>query len=417
MNESYEALVIGGGPAGSTAAALLADQGRRVLVLEREKFPRYHVGESLMPYCYFTLERLGVIEQLKASRCPRKKSVQFVTQDGRVSQPFYFFQHYDHESSTTWQVVRSEFDLMLLKNARAKGADVLEQTTVKELIRENGAVAGVTAVGADGSNVEFRAPVTIDASGRDALALSRNRWRTRDPHLNKIAIWTYYKGALRDPGLDEGATTVAYIPEKGWFWYIPLQDDMVGVGIVAEKEYLYRDTRDPAEILQREIGNNVWVEQHLAQGRQTGQYWVTGEYSYRSQHCADDGLVLTGDAFSFLDPVFSSGVFLALRSGEMAADAVDEALRAGDLSASRFADYGERLCEAIEAMRKLVYAFYDEDFSFREFIRKYPDLRPALTDCLIGNLARDFGPMFKGLEEFADLPEPLKHGTPVMAGK
>ena len=262
---------------------------------------------------------------------------------------------------------------------------------------------------------EFRAPKTIDATGRDALAVTRNGWKMRDPYLNKIAIWTYYEGALRDPGLDEGATTVAYLPDKGWFWYIPLPENIVSVGVVAEKDYLYKDTRDLAAIYHREVGNNVWIEQHLAPGRQTGPYRVTGEYSYRSRYCAADGLILAGDAFAFLDPVFSSGVFLALRSGELAADAVDQALTGGDFSASRFTDYGTQLCCGIEAMRRLVYTFYDHEFSFRAFVDHFPDLHGDLTDCLMGNLFRDFEPLFEAVSEFAGVPEPLAHGRPLLA--
>jgi flavin-dependent dehydrogenase len=414
VTDNYDAIVIGGGPAGSTAAAVLAEKGRRVLVLEREKFPRYHVGESLMPYCYFPLERLGVLDQLKASSYPRKMSVQFVGRSGRISQPFYFFQHFDHEASTTWQVVRSEFDHMLLNNARGRGAEVIEEANVKQTIEEDGYVRGVRAAMANGETKEFRAPVTVDASGRDAMTLTRKRWKERDAKLNKIAIWTYYRGALRDPGLDEGATTVAYIPEKGWFWYIPLPDNMVSVGVVAEKDYLFRDSRDPETIFQREIENNAWIKGHLAPGEQTGQYWTTGEYSYRSRHCAANGIVLTGDAFAFLDPVFSSGVFLALRSGEMAAAAVDTALANRDYSAAQFDNYSRELCEAMEVMRKLVYAFYDQEFSFRDLIMEYPHLRRDLTDCLIGNMSCDFKPLFEGISKFARLPEPLTHGRPLV---
>jgi flavin-dependent dehydrogenase len=407
MPENYDAVIVGGGPAGSSAAAVLAEKGRRVLVVEREKFPRYHVGESLMPYCYFPLERLGLIEKMKASHFPKKYSVQFVNTDGRLSQPFYFFQQLQHEASTTWQVLRSEFDQMLLDNARAKGAEVLEETTVRDAIREDGVVRGVRATGRGGEALEFRARVVIDASGRDALAITRNGWKQRDPYLDKIAIWTYYKGALRDPGLDEGATTVAYVPEKGWFWYIPLPDDVVGVGVVAEKHYLYSDSRDPAAIFRREIRRNPWIERHLAPGEPFGPFRVTGEYSYRSRECAEDGLVLVGDAFAFLDPVFSSGVFLALRSGELAADAVDAALAAGDVSPARFAAYGEEVRRGLEAMRRLVYAFYDHEFSFRTFLKAYPQMKGDLTDCLIGNLFRDFDPMWEALANFAKLPAPV----------
>ena len=411
----YDAIVIGAGPSGSTAAAVLASKGRRVLAIEREKFPRYHVGESLIPYTYFPLERIGMIERMKKSHFPSKYSVQFVGRSGNLSQPFYFFEHLKHEAACTWQVLRSEFDQMLMDNAREKGAEVLEETKVTETIDEKVTVSGVRAKAKDGSMLEFRAPITIDASGRDSLSMLRNNWRVRDDQLKKISIWTYYKGALRDPGRDEGATTIASIPERGWFWYIPLPDDMVSVGVVAESDYLYRDTRDLEEIFLREVTNNRWIEKHLAIGRRTEPLRVTGEFSYRSRYTAADGLVLTGDAFGFLDPVFSSGLFFALRGGELVADAVDAALTAGDYSAGRFNDYANEMCSGMEAMRRLVYAFYDHGFSFADLMKEHPDLSPDLTDCLIGNLSRDFEPLFKAVSKFAAVPDPLSHGRPLAA--
>jgi flavin-dependent dehydrogenase len=264
-----------------------------------------------------------------------------------------------------------------------------------------------------GEDYTLSSRLVIDATGRDALYQRKHSLRKRDPKLNKIAIWTLYRGAKRDPGLDEGSTTVAYLDGKGWFWNIPLQDDIVSSGIVAERDYLYRETRDPAEIFAREIENNVWIKEHLSQGEQFGEYWVTGEYSYRSQHCATDGVVLVGDAFAFLDPVFSSGVFLAVKSAEMAADAASEALQqqGGNLTAAHFADYGDRLCSAVETMRKVVYAFYDPNFSFADLVRSHRDLQGDLTDCLIGDLVdRDFGALFEAMKNFASLPEPLTHG-------
>src|SRR5215813_4783197 len=247
---AVDAVVIGGGPAGSAAAAVLAERGRRVVVFEKDKFPRYHVGESLIPYCYYPLKRIGMIDKLKASTFTKKFSAQFVSSNGKASQPFYFFNHMKDEAANTWQVWRDEFDQMLLDNAREKGAEVLEETPVADVIHENGTIAGVVAARRDGFLREFRAPMTIDASGRDAFLLSRTGWRVRDK-LNKIAIWTYYHGAMRDPGIDAGATTVAYLPDKGWFWYIPLPGDTVSVGVVAEKDYLYRGgERDLANIFQ-----------------------------------------------------------------------------------------------------------------------------------------------------------------------
>jgi flavin-dependent dehydrogenase len=411
--DEYEAVIIGGGPAGSTAAAVLAQHGRRVLVLEKDQPGRYHVGESLLPFCYFPLKRIGLIEQMKASHFPKKFAVQFVTTEGKVATPFYFFQHMEHEASTTWQVLRSEFDQMLLDNARAKGADVWNHTEATGIIREGGRAHGVLARRQDGESVEVRTSATIDASGRDALTMKRNNWLKWDPQLQKVAIWTYFKGAKRDPGIDEGSTTIAYLPEKGWFWYIPLPDDVVGVGIVAEKEYLFDETKDLREIFCREVGKNAWIMDHLAPGQQFGEYRVTKEFSYRSQHCAEDGLVLVGDAFAFLDPVFSSGVYLALRSGELAGDTVHDALSKNDVSAAGFTPYSEQVRHEIEAMRKLVYAFYDESFSFGKLIRAYPDLRPDLTDCLIGNLQKDFTELFNAVGEFGAVPEPLPYGEPL----
>jgi flavin-dependent dehydrogenase len=449
LTPQYDAIVIGCGPAGASVSAILAGKGHRVLVLERERFPRYHIGESLIPYTYFPLQRMGLVEKMKASHFVRKYSVQFVSPDGRASHPFYFFKHLKHEAADTWQVLRSEFDQMLMDNAREKGAEVREEITVRETLEKDGYVIGVRAVNKAGEKLEFFAPITIDATGRDAFTLSRQGWKVRDPYLNKIAVWTYYRGAMRDPGVDEGATTVAYVPEKGWFWYIPLAGDVVSVGIVAERDYLYKDVRaaslaagtgpqdsgpsvtqpasaplyrhasgrqnELAEIFHREVGNNKWIEQHLAIGQQFGPYRVTGEYSYRSRYCAANGLVLIGDAFAFLDPVFSSGVFIALCSGERAADAVDQALTDGDYSAERFTQYGTDMCRGIEAMRRLVYSFYDHAFSFGAFVKKYPNLAGDLTDCLIGNLFMDFDPLFTAVSEFARVPPPLSHGLPLAA--
>jgi flavin-dependent dehydrogenase len=416
VSEVYDVLVIGGGPAGSTSSAVLAMHGHKVLLLEKEKFPRYHIGESLLPFGYFPLKRIGMVEKLNASHFPRKYAVQFASQDGRVSAPFYFHTHLQHEAAITWQVLRSEFDHMMLQNAREKGVEVREETKATSIIREDGRVVGVTAAGKDGREYDVRARMTIDASGRDIFTLSKTNGRKWDPKLNKMAVWTYYRGAKRDPGVDAGSTTVAMLPERGWFWYIPLADDVVSVGVVAEKDYLFAEPRDLAEIFQGEVEKNLWIKEHLSQGTQFGNYRSTREYSYRGEYSAEDGLVLVGDAFAFLDPVFSSGVYLAMKSGEAAADTVHEALLADDVSAARFVPYAERMCREIESMRKLVYVFYDQGFSFGKLIRSNPEIRGDLTDCLIGNLDKDFARLFSAVEEQRAIPEALPHGRPRMAG-
>ena len=413
--QNYEVVIVGGGPAGSTAAAVLAMAGRRVLLLEKEKFPRYHIGESLLPFCYFPMQRIGMIERMKASHFPRKHAVQFVTRDGRVSTPFYFFKHMDHEAAVTWQVFRGEFDQMMLQNAEEKGATVMQETEVLDFLRENDKIVGVVAATKDGRTLEVRAPMTIDASGRGALAIKRNDWRKWDPQLDKTALWTYHRGAKRDPGIDEGSTTVAFLPERGWFWYIPLPGDVVSVGVVAEKDYLFGASHDLPDIYRREVHKNAWIEEHLAAGRQFGDYYVTKEYSYRSEHSAMDGLVLVGDAFAFLDPVFSSGVYLAMRGGEIAADTVHQSLLDNDVSAERFTAYSEQMRREIESMRKLVYAFYDTTFSFGKFIRARPEFHGDVTNCLIGNLDHDFQALFSAVAEFTAVPGPLDHGRPLAA--
>ena len=420
-DQRYDCVVIGGGPAGATAGTVLAQHGRRVAVLEREAFPRYHIGESLMPYTWFTFERLGVLDWFEEAACPKKYSVQFVSTTGKVSQPFYFFETIKHPCSTTWQVRRSDFDRMLLDNARARGADVLQGVAVRELLRDGERAVGVRADEADGGSRTFHADAVIDASGRDTFLASKLGWKRRDPDLTKIAIFTYYRGAKRDPGLDEGATTVAYIPEKGWFWYIPLPDDVVSVGVVAEADYLYRDTRDPEAIFAREAADCIWIEDHLRGGTRVEPVRVTGEFSYRAEAIGGDGFCLAGDAFSFLDPVFSTGLFMALKSGEMAADAVHRGLEAGagGVTAATFADYERDMRWALDQFRQLVLSFYNQSFSFRDFIRAHPDLHPRLVDALVGNVFADLGPLFDALQEFsartsrAEPALPATSGTPL----
>jgi flavin-dependent dehydrogenase len=412
---NYDAVIIGGGPAGASAAAILAGFGHRVLVLEREKFPRYHVGESMIPFTFQPLEKLGLVELMKRSAFQKKYSVQFVAPNGKASQPFYFFNRYDKDTvAQTWQVLRSEFDEMLLNHARTKGAEVREEITVSDLLREGAKVVGVRAKQKDGTEVEFHAPITLDATGKESFSTVRNGWRIKDPFLNKVAVWTYYRGSKRENGIDEGQTTVAMIPEKGWFWHIPQHNDMVSVGVVAEGKYLSRGgVKDPRAIFEREIGENLWIKEHLSHGASTGDYYITSEYSFHSRHCGCEGLLLIGDAFCFLDPVFSSGLLLALKSGVMAAEDVHLALTRNDFSPSWFECYARSMRQGIENMRKLVYAFYNPNFSFKQVIDKYPEAADEITDCLSGDVNKDFEPLWKKIREFAPLPDDLPVGAPL----
>lgn len=418
MTSSYDVLIIGGGPAGTSTAAILAEHGHRVLVLEREKFPRYHVGESLIPFTYGSLERLGMIPKMRSSCFMKKYSVSFVQPDGRRSQPFYFHTRYDKETvAQTWQVMRAEFDQMLMENALEKGAEVRQETTVTQLLKnDSGHVIGVEVRGKDGRIEHLHAKLVVDASGKEAFTSNREGWRVGDPYLNKVAIWTYYEGSKREEGMDEGATTIAFVPDKGWFWHIPLHNDRVSVGVVAEGKYLTRDgVKDPKAMFERELGENQWIKDHLSTGKSTGEFWLTSEYSRHSKFCASPGLLLVGDAFAFLDPVFSSGVMLALKSGVLAGDAIHEALAANDLSPERFTDYSNQLRQGLENMRKLIYAFYNPNFSFKDVVMKHPEAGAEITDCLSGDVNKDYSGLWSRISEFVKLPDDLPYGVPMAA--
>ncbi len=414
MSERWDAVVLGGGPAGAAAAAVLAQEGMRTAVLEKQRFPRYRIGESLLPWCFFPLQRIGAAEAVRDAGFVNKYSVQFASVSGRMSRPFYFFEYLDHEAARTWQVPRADFDRILLDAARRAGAVVFEDTRVLELLGDERQVFGARAE-QNGEAVTFRAPVTIDCTGRDALAARAFGWREVDPRLRKVSLWSYYKGGRKGRAFDAGATTVAMLPEKGWIWHIPLPGGLTSVGVTADPAYLYREGRDPERVFTREMEANPWIRDRLRPAVRVRPVRVTGDYSYRSRHCAAGGLLLAGDAFAFLDPVFSSGVFLALRSGEMAGDAAAAAIRDGDASAGRFAAYGSELIQSLEAMRKLVYAFYDEGFRFADLLDAHPELRHDLTDCLIGNLTRDFTALQRALAKFARTPPDLPHGMPAIA--
>jgi flavin-dependent dehydrogenase len=384
-----DVVVIGGGPAGSTVSTLIAQQGPTVTLFERETFPRFHIGESLIPETYWVLERLNMLPKLEASPFTRKHSVQFVNSQGRESAPFYFRDNKPHECSDTWQVVRSEFDQMMLENAREHGVDVHEGVRVHEALFEDGRAVGVTIKGADGSFRDVRAKVVVDASGQNGLLMNRLNLRVWDPILNKGAIWTYWKGAYRDSGRDAGATLVIQNGNRqGWFWYIPLHDDVTSVGVVAPFDYLFKGRGPYADTYDEEVQTTPGVRERVANATRVTGIFATKDYSYRSKRVAGDGWVLVGDAFGFLDPLYSSGVLLALKSGQLAADAIVEGLARGDTSAAQLGAWGGNFNRGVDRMRRLVCEYYD-GFSFGAMVRKYPEMRGPLTDLLIGDLFED----------------------------
>jgi flavin-dependent dehydrogenase len=380
-----DVVVIGGGPAGSTVSTILAQHGVSVELFERETFPRFHIGESLIPETYWVLKRLDMLEKMQKSHFVKKYSVQFVNSAGKESAPFYFWDNKPHECSQTWQVVRSEFDEMLLNNAREHGVAAHEDVRVMDVIFEEDRAVGVKL-----KDREVRAKVVVDASGQNGLIANRLGLRVWDPILNKGAIWTYWEGAYRDTGRDEGATMVLQTPDKqGWFWYIPQHDNIVSVGVVAPFDYLFKNRgKDFERTFAEEVDRCSAVKKRIEGAKRVTGYFATKDYSYRATRASGDGWVLVGDAWGFLDPLYSSGVLLALKSGELAADAIVDGLKKGDTSGAQLGRWAATFNTGVDRMRRLVCEYY-AGFSFGKFVHKHPDLRGTVTDLLIGDLFTD----------------------------
>lgn len=397
-----DVIVIGGGPAGSAVSTILADAGVSVLVLEKERFPRFKIGESLIPATYDVLKRIGMIEKLKASHFPQKHSVQFFNPAGRASAPFYFRETVPGERSQTWQVLRSELDAMLLDNAREHGVEVREGAAVKEVLFEGERAVGVRAEMPDGVR-DLRCRVVVDASGPRALLARQLKLRHADPVLKMVAVFSHFEGAHRDSGIDEGATLVLDTEgRRAWFWYIPLPDDKVSVGVVGPVEHLVQGRGgDPQQVLDEEIARCPGLVPKLARARQAMEVKVINDYSYVSTRTAGDGWVLAGDAYAFLDPIYSTGFLLALRGAEFAADAIIAGLAANDLSGERLGAHDGLFRTGLASFRGLVYAFYDKRFSFSRFLRQHPEHRLAIIDVLVGDVFdRDFAPLFRDVDAF-----------------
>jgi len=287
---------------------------------------------------------------------------------------------------------------MLLENAREHGVDAREGVHVLEVIFEGERAIGVKIQEPDGTRREVRAPVVVDASGQAAMLMNRYGLRIWDPLLNKGAIWTYYEGAARDDNRDEGATLVVQTPDKrGWWWNIPLHGDRLSCGIVRPFEDIFKNRGGLEQTYLEEMENTPYIKHRVANAKRITGYFATRDYTYRSRELAGDGWVMVGDAFGFLDPLYSSGVMLALKSGELAADAIHGALEKGDTSKAVLGAWAPMFNQGIDRMRRLVCEYYN-GFNFGTFIRQHPELRGAVTDLLIGDLFteaadRVWGPM------------------------
>ena len=415
---NYDLIVIGGGPAGSTVATLVAEQGHRVLLLEREAEPKFKIGESLIPATYWTFKRLGMLEKLRASHFPQKYSVQFYSRTGKASSPFYFFQTNPHESAVTWQVLRSEFDEMLLDNAKEKGVEVKRGIRVREVLFEGDTATGVVIQGTNGIRETLKTTVIVDSTGQRSLIGRQLDLNTTEPNLKMASLFTHYEGGHRDEGIDEGATLILHTEEKdSWFWSIPLPYDRTSIGVVGEIDYLLQNRRDAngrldaQRIFTEELEKCPALKMRLDGAEQLFPIQTTKDFSYRASRIAGNNWVLVGDAFGFLDPVYSTGLFLALKSGEMAADTIIEAFRKDVFSAAQLGNFGPAFVDGMEAFRKLVYAFYTKEFSFARFLSEYPEYQGGIVDILSGDVFRkDVTHIFPAMAEMCPFPPEVPLG-------
>ena len=411
-HHTYDTIVIGGGPAGSTVATLVAEQGHRVLLLEREAEPKFKIGESLIPATYWTFKRLGMLEKLRSSHFPQKYSVQFYSRTGKASTPFYFFQTNPHESAVTWQVLRSEFDEMLLDNAKEKGVEICRGASVREVLFDGDTATGVVTQNPNGTRETLHATVIVDSTGQRSLIGRQLNLNTTEANLKMASLFTHYEGGHRDEGIDEGATLILHTEEKdSWFWSIPLPYNRTSIGVVGELDYLLQNRRDAdgklnaQKIFTEELEKCAPLKQRLEGAKQLFPIQSTKDFSYRASRIAGNNWVLVGDAFGFLDPVYSTGLFLALKSGEMAADVIIEAFEKNDFSEAQLGSFGPAFVDGMEAFRKLVYAFYAKEFSFARFLSEYPEHQGGIVDILSGDVFRkDVTHIFPAMAEMCPLP-------------
>ncbi|MCA9067547.1 MAG: tryptophan 7-halogenase, partial [Planctomycetaceae bacterium] len=270
-----------------------------------------------------------------------------------------------------------------------QGVRVHEGVRVLDILFDEDRAVGVKIATENGGTAEVRSEVVVDASGQSSLLLNKFKLRVPDPFLNKGALWTYFKGAYRDQGKDEGATIVLSLQnKKGWFWYIPMHDDTISVGVVADFDYLFQGRKNHETTFVEEVENCPALMERISMGQKVAPVKATKDYTYRSSRAAGDGWVLVGDAFGFLDPIYSSGVLLALKSGELAADAIIEGLQTGNTSQNQLGKWEAGYVEGMNRMRRLVCEYYD-GFNFGQFVRRFPHHWGRIADLLAGDLFKE----------------------------
>jgi len=374
-----DVIVIGGGPAGSTAATLLARKGFSVTLLEREKFPRFQIGESLLPYNNDLLARLGVEEQLLAGDYFPKYGAEFVTADGSLTTRFRFDQTLDDPYRRSFQVTRAQFDHLLLRNAAASGVEVREETSVAAVVLDDGKRAVIKT--SEGEMIE--AKFVVDASGHGAVVGNRVGEKSDIASLKKVAFFAHYRNVERVEGRDGGNTLIVVL-RNAWFWMIPITAELMSVGLVVDRDHARNCGLTPEQLLERTIAGTPYVRGRMTRAERTTQVYARRDFSYFMQRMAGPNYALVGDAAGFIDPIFSTGVFMAMKSADLAADAVEQHLRGGGMGLLR--RYEKRMRRALGKYHRFIENFYRREF-LEVFMQPKPDF--GLVRAIVGVLAGD----------------------------